>query len=330
MISNSFDAEYGRNSGAVVNVVTKSGTNNIHGSFYEFFRNDVLNAHPFTFFAAPKPDFKQNQFGGTIGGPIKKDKTFFFGSYEGRRIIQGIVSQPISVPTAAELNNGDFSANGIANGVVDPNGNSRFCRILIRCDRREYPGKPLRSKSELPPANGGRPICEQRRRSAALQHDFSELQDPHAVFRPCGSQLTAICSWSGRKWRSASHAEQNGPRRPVPDSRRPQLVEQSENLRSTIISITTTRSIPFAKFQASGATTGNFPGDYATRTQQLNITHTSTIGSTAVNEFRFSYFREGQLMFDSPTRTNAIQASCGTGAAAAFCFTGTSDTPLAG
>ena len=124
VITNSFDAEYGRNSGAVVNVVTKSGTNNIHGSFYEFFRNDVLNAHPFTFFAAPKPDFKQNQFGGTIGGPIKKDKTFFFGSYEGRRIIQGIVSQPISVPTGAELNNGDFSANGIANGVVDPNGNS--------------------------------------------------------------------------------------------------------------------------------------------------------------------------------------------------------------
>ena len=79
VISNSFDAEYGRNSGAVVNVVTKSGTNAFHGSFYEFFRNDVLNAHPFTFFQAPKPEFRQNQFGGTIGGPIRKDKTFFFG-----------------------------------------------------------------------------------------------------------------------------------------------------------------------------------------------------------------------------------------------------------
>ena len=76
VITNSFDAEYGRNSGAVVNVVTKSGTNALHGSFYEFFRNDVLNAHPFTFFQAPKPEFRQNQFGGTIGGPIKKDKTF--------------------------------------------------------------------------------------------------------------------------------------------------------------------------------------------------------------------------------------------------------------
>src|SRR5712664_1150882 len=65
VITNNFDAEYGRNSGAVVNVVTKSGTNNVHGGFYEFFRNDHLNTHPFTFTSSPKPSFKQNQFGGT-------------------------------------------------------------------------------------------------------------------------------------------------------------------------------------------------------------------------------------------------------------------------
>src|SRR5882762_1837790 len=103
VISNAFDAEYGRNSGAVVNVVTKSGTNDLHGSVYEFFRNDVLNAHGFTFSPTPKPPFKQNQFGGTLGGPIKKDKTFIFGSYEGRRIVRGIVSQPVPVPTAGDL-----------------------------------------------------------------------------------------------------------------------------------------------------------------------------------------------------------------------------------
>src|SRR6202790_5027775 len=104
VITNSFDAEYGRNSGAVVNVVTKSGTNDIHGSAYEFFRNDVLNAHGFTFSPTPKAPFKQNQFGGTLGGPIRKDKTFIFGSYEGRRIVRGIVSQNVPVPTA-----GDYS-----------------------------------------------------------------------------------------------------------------------------------------------------------------------------------------------------------------------------
>src|SRR4029077_5543757 len=109
VITNSFDAEYGRNSGAVVNVVTKSGTNTLHGSFYEFFRNDVLNAHKFTFQAAPKEPFKLNQFGGTLGGPIRKDKSFIFGSYEGRRKVQGINSIPVTVPTGAN-ENGDFSS----------------------------------------------------------------------------------------------------------------------------------------------------------------------------------------------------------------------------
>src|SRR5690349_22957255 len=120
VISNSFDAEYGRNSGAVVNVVTKSGTNDLHGSAYEFFRNDVLNAHGFTFQPTPKPPFKQNQFGGTLGGPIKKDKTFIFGSYEGRRIIRGIVSQNVPVPTATDVA-GDFSSStAFAGSLIDP------------------------------------------------------------------------------------------------------------------------------------------------------------------------------------------------------------------
>src|SRR5450432_3771797 len=93
VITNSFDAEYGRNSGAVVNVVTKSGTNELHGSVFEFFRNKVLNAKGF--YDPVKRDFQQNQFGGTLGGPIKKDKTFIFGSYEGRRIKRGVSSNPV-------------------------------------------------------------------------------------------------------------------------------------------------------------------------------------------------------------------------------------------
>jgi hypothetical protein len=88
VISNTFDAEYGRNSGAVVNVVTKSGTNQWHGNIYEYFRNKVLNAQGF--FNTIKPQFNQNQFGGTFGGPVKKDRTFFFVSYEGRRVRQGV------------------------------------------------------------------------------------------------------------------------------------------------------------------------------------------------------------------------------------------------
>src|SRR6266852_9929810 len=107
VLSNTFDAEYGRNSGAVINVVTKSGTNNWHGSVYEFLRNQSLNAKGDL--DLRRADDKQNQFGGTLGGPIKKDRTFFFASYEGRRVVHGISSDPVIVPTAAERT-GDFSA----------------------------------------------------------------------------------------------------------------------------------------------------------------------------------------------------------------------------
>ena len=106
VLTNTFDAEYGRNSGAVINVVTKSGTNEFHGNAFEFFRNSVLNAQGY--FNVVKPQFQQNQFGGTFGGPIKKDRAFFFLSYEGRRIKQGIPSAQFYVPDQNQRN-GDFS-----------------------------------------------------------------------------------------------------------------------------------------------------------------------------------------------------------------------------
>jgi hypothetical protein len=88
VLTNTFDAEYGRNSGSIVNVVTKSGTNDIHGDFYDFLRNKALNTRGY--FDTETPNYIQNQFGATFGGPIKKDKTFAFGSYEGNRLIQGV------------------------------------------------------------------------------------------------------------------------------------------------------------------------------------------------------------------------------------------------
>ena len=113
VITNTFDAEYGRNSGAVVNVITKSGTNNFHGNLYEYFRNTVLNAQGY--FNTVKPQFNQNQFGGTFGGPIKKDRTFFFLSYEGRRIVQGQSgSQVVAVPTGQRKERGDLFGHGRA------------------------------------------------------------------------------------------------------------------------------------------------------------------------------------------------------------------------
>jgi hypothetical protein len=110
--TNTFAAEYGRNSGSVVNLVTKSGTNQLHGSAYEFFRNDVLDARNyFNDERFAKPPLRLNQFGGTLGGPILKNKTFFFLNYEGFRRKAGI-TRITNVPTLAERAGHFTDANG--------------------------------------------------------------------------------------------------------------------------------------------------------------------------------------------------------------------------
>ena len=116
--TNEYTAESGRTAGGVINIITKSGTNQFHGSAYDFFRNDKLDARNFFATVGPKPEYRQNQFGGSIGGPIKKDKTFFFADYEGFRAVQGVTTVA-TVPTAAE-HTGDFSA--IPTHLTYPNG----------------------------------------------------------------------------------------------------------------------------------------------------------------------------------------------------------------
>jgi outer membrane receptor protein involved in Fe transport len=104
---NAYTSDYGRNGGAQVNVVTKSGTNDFHGTLFEFFRNDKLDAR--NFFAARRPKNRYNNFGGTLGGAIKRDKLFFFLSNEYRRIWQSTGARTSIVPTDAQIA-GNFSA----------------------------------------------------------------------------------------------------------------------------------------------------------------------------------------------------------------------------
>ncbi|MET0168372.1 MAG: carboxypeptidase-like regulatory domain-containing protein, partial [Vicinamibacterales bacterium] len=111
--ANNFSAEFGRNSAAVVNVVTKSGTNTVHGTAYEFLRNDALDAR--TVFAAEVDPLEFNQFGGTMGGPILRDRTFFFASYEGLRVTRGVtLVRTVETPEFRQLVAQRFP-NSIAN-----------------------------------------------------------------------------------------------------------------------------------------------------------------------------------------------------------------------
>ena len=102
--TNSYAPEAGRTAGGVVNITTKSGTNEFHGSAYEYFRNDIFDARQVLQTSGSKPELRQNQFGGSIGGPIWRDRTFFFGDYEGFRQVTGVTYQS-TVPTIDEYNN---------------------------------------------------------------------------------------------------------------------------------------------------------------------------------------------------------------------------------
>jgi hypothetical protein len=335
VITNNFDAEYGRNSGAVVNVVTKSGTNDLHGSFYEFFRNDVLNAKAFTFTPAPKPGFKQNQFGGTLGGPIKKDKTFFFASYEGRRIVKGIDSQQVSVPTGAELSNGDFSSGSTFTGSV---GSATVASLL-----NDRPGcaAAVAAQGGLPIAVGNNwggtydpntgafisPGIFTQTSGGALVKDN---QIPTACFDPVAKNLMQYVPGAGGNASQIITVPNNRDRGDQFQIKVDHAINNNQKLAIYYYFDDDNTLDPFAKFQSFGDPQGIFPSVYATRTQQVNGSHTWTIGSKAVNEARISYFREGQLKFNTPTKTNAITDSCkaanGFSDASAFCFNGTSDS----
>jgi len=123
IITNNFDAEYGNYSGGQINVVTKSGSNGFHGSGFEFLRNTSLDAK--NYFAAPTdqtPVFRQNQFGGTFGGPIRKDKTFFFVDYQATRQTQAPTVNT-QMPSSANFT-GDFSDSAGSFTTTDQNGNT--------------------------------------------------------------------------------------------------------------------------------------------------------------------------------------------------------------
>lgn len=121
ILTHNANAEFGRSLGSTTNIITRSGTNQIHGALWEFFRNDVFDAT--NFFATRTEPLKQNQFGASLGGPVRKDKTFLFGFYEGFRNHQG-TTQSSTVPSVAERS-GDFSAvckAGFTHGFCnDPN-----------------------------------------------------------------------------------------------------------------------------------------------------------------------------------------------------------------
>jgi hypothetical protein len=114
VLTNNFDPEYGNYNGGMVTVVSKQGSNSFHGNAFEFFRNTALDARGY--FDPTRSAFEQNQFGGTIGGPVKTGRLFFFADYQGTRTNQGVSTGNISVPTAAQRSGGFNDLTGSVSG----------------------------------------------------------------------------------------------------------------------------------------------------------------------------------------------------------------------
>ena len=127
VLTNNFDAEYGNYNGGMINVISKSGSNSFHGDVFEFLRNTDLDAR--NFFDNTRGKFQQNQFGGVAGGPIRRNKVFFFADYQGTRTVEGITSPETSVPSLQDRN-GNLS--DIANQLTGTVSGSYTAELLSK------------------------------------------------------------------------------------------------------------------------------------------------------------------------------------------------------
>ena len=300
VISHNYDAALGRNSGSVLNVVTKSGGSSFHGSLYEFVRNNRLNAKGY--FDPIVPDFKQNEFGGTVGGPLIRGRSTFFVSYEGQRRRRGMTSEPVTVPTGAERG-GDFSAGPAFTGVLHEDAvaqalsNRPGCTAAIR-------------------GRGGAALSAGTSYAAI----FPGNQIPLECFDPTAADLLEQFVPLPNSGEGAFTA--------APDAK----VRNDQVTLRVDHSLTSQQQMslyyygsdavddePFAPYLALGANVPGFGSRTRARYQQVNLAHSWTITAKTINDARLVYYREGEGSLLSPQRTNLVQDSCRQ-VAASQCF----------
>jgi hypothetical protein len=317
ILTNGFDAEYGRNSGSVVNVVTKSGTNQIHGDLYEFHRNRPLNAKGYL--DPTKAPFILNQFGATLGGPIKKDRTFFFGSYDGRRRIHGVSSGDVTLPTAAE-GNGNFSANFATSPFSGSIGNQTVADVLNGRSTCAADINTAQINAGITPTPAAAGVSY----ATVFPGNVipASCQDPVAVdlmnhyVTPYISQVN-----------SSGFLVTTLPERDRQDQvtfRFDHRINNKQSFSAYYYLTDENDFNPFNNFQAAGANVPGFGDTVKQRFQQYNLSHTWTISNSLVNEARFNYMREAQRTFGHSQHTDLVTNSCTT--STKYCFTGTSDS----
>jgi hypothetical protein len=300
ILSHNYDADSGHNSGSVLNVITRSGNNSFHGSAFEFLRNNLVNSKGY--FDESTPDFKQNDFGGTFGGPIQHDKTFFFASYEGQRVRQGITSDAVPVPTSAERD-GDFSGGATFAGtlqnqaVANALNNRKGCAAAVA-------------------QQGGAPIAA----GAAYASIFPGNIIPQQCFDPtAASLLQAYVPGSADGVGVFEGAPIAKVRKDQVTFRLDHSFTNQQQLSAYYYGADGYDQEPFSTFQGAGANVPGFGSMTRERFQQLNLSHSWTIDAKTTNELRFVYYRQGQGALEAPQNTQLVQDSC-PGLSPALCF----------
>jgi hypothetical protein len=271
ILTNNFDAEYGNSGGGVVNVVTRSGANELHGSGFEFLRNTELDAR--NFFSPERSFYRQNQFGGTLGGSIKKNRVFFFGDYQGTRQSQGLDTGLIPVPSAADrsgnLSDRADSLTGTVGGPYLANLLSQKLGYGVSANEPYYsPGCTVSSQCVFPNA-----IIPQRAWSEPARHllPYIPVANLGAATFSSGSEGKLLRDDKG-SFRIDGNAERWG-------SLSAYYFFDDYHLNN-----------PYPTAQG-GASVPGFAALDLGRSQLISLAQTKALGASAVNELRLSYMR---------------------------------------
>jgi hypothetical protein len=279
ILTNNFDAEYGEFSGGQINVVTKSGSNVFHGDVFEFARNTDLDAR--NYFSPTRGAFDQNQFGGTFGGPMQRDKVFFFGDYQGTRSRQGVDTGQIPVPSVADRS-GHLSDLASSFVTTDANGNTvpttvggpYFASLLseklgyaVTAGEPYYTAGCTSATCVFPGA-----VIPQNAWSAPATNLLKYIpgaNNPNGTFSTSSSNLTLRDDKGAYRLDADTHW----------------------GLLSAYYFLDDwSQDNPYPIAQG-GANVPGFSALYLGRAQLLSLGDTKTINSTSLNEFRFSYLR---------------------------------------
>jgi hypothetical protein len=276
ILTNNFDAEYGEFSGGQINVVTKSGSNEFHGNVFEFLRNTDLDAR--NFFSPTRGIFQQNQFGGTLGGPIVRKKVFFFADYQGTRLKQGVDTGLIPVPSAADRA-GDLSdlASSLTGSV---NGQSWATQLSQKLGYTVAAGEPYYA-----------PACTNTNAGSANGCVFPGAIIPTAAWSAPAQQLLQYIPRPNVATDTFSTSGANQLLRDDKGAYRLDYDSRWGMLSAYYFIDDFSLNNPYPTAQG-GANVPGFNALNLGRAQLLNLGDTKSAGATSVNEFHFSYLRD--------------------------------------